>query len=132
MDVATGLHSKKVAGIEGLPLKSTMKFALLCGVLNVIAAILCSLSFGIRVTVAGWRLRNPHFRCGFRGPRFPGAVFGQQKRVAIVSGFYSTYRARGFALAISPGSLFCRNDRLGRHAGAFDSCSAPYHSSRAA
>jgi len=53
MDVATGLHGKKVAGIEGLPLKSTMKFALLCGVLNVIAAILCSLSFGIRVLSRG-------------------------------------------------------------------------------
>jgi len=49
MGVATNLHGKKVAGMEDLPLKSTVKFALLCGALTVIAAILCSLSFGIRV-----------------------------------------------------------------------------------
>ncbi len=47
--MATDLHGKKVAGLEDLPLKSTVKFALLCGALTVIAAILCSMSFGIRV-----------------------------------------------------------------------------------
>ena len=46
--MATVLHDRKMAGREDLAVKSTVKFALLCGALTVLAAILGSLSFGLR------------------------------------------------------------------------------------
>jgi hypothetical protein len=79
MGVATGLHGKKVAGIEGLPMKSPVKFALLCGVLTVIAAILCSLSFGIRVLSRGGDLGILISGVVFAVPVFLGPYFASRR-----------------------------------------------------